>query len=209
MVGNVLLLLLFLLLVFGILGVALIGDSVHQQCVRIVGGEPVSTDGFQGLGYGFEVLESPAYEYQTCAVHPRPAWPGFACPEGFDCRRVGAPNQGLFRFDTVPWAMFNVFLVLSLERWSLAMYWVQDATSGFSAIYFIVAISIGTFFILNLTLAVRNSRSTARSPARSSAPPARPLQPSPVAIASMSSFECPLGAKTPAIGAGRPLRAVA
>lgn len=96
MVGNVLLLLALLLLIFGVLAVAITGaravaavgvavqprsmcscgchcwwrihsllayravpfaragDSVWQQCVRVVNGLPVSTDGTEGNGYGIE-----------------------------------------------------------------------------------------------------------------------------------------------------------
>lgn len=156
MVGNVLLLLVFLLIIFGVLSVALTGDSVAQQCVKVEANGTVATDGSYGLGYGFEVLESTSVEWQLCAMHPRNAWQGYSCPAGYECRHnVGYPNWGMFRFDTVPWAMLNIFIIISLERWSLAMYWVQDATSGWAAIYFVILIFIGSFFVLNLTLAVR------------------------------------------------------
>lgn len=158
--GNVLLLLAFFLIIFGVLSVTLTGDSVAQQCVRVdAGGAPVSTDGSGEFGYGFEVLPSPSIKWQLCAMHSRGPWPGFSCPEGYQCRRVAYPARGLFRFDTVPWACWSIFIIISLERWSMAMYWVQDATSGWAAIYFLVVIFVGSFFVLNLTLAVRVSSS--------------------------------------------------
>lgn len=46
------------------------------------------------------------------------------------------------------------FVCVTMEGWTEMMYWVFDAYHWLTCIYFIGIIWIGSFFLLNLTLAV-------------------------------------------------------
>ncbi|KAF7489225.1 Voltage-dependent T-type calcium channel subunit alpha-1G [Sarcoptes scabiei] len=72
-----------------------------------------------------------------------------------DCRPgQHNPFQDAVSFDNVGMAWIAIFLVISLEGWSDIMYYVQDAHSFWSWIYFVLLIVIGSFFMINLCLVV-------------------------------------------------------
>jgi len=41
-----------------------------------------------------------------------------------------------------------------MEGWSTTMHWIIDAFSPYAVIYFVLIIFMGTFFLMNLTLAI-------------------------------------------------------
>lgn len=64
-------------------------------------------------------------------------------------------NWGLTQFDSIGSAFLTIFQCITTEGWSSIMYQVQDAyQSAVASIYFIFLIMFGSFFLLNLTLAV-------------------------------------------------------
>lgn len=46
------------------------------------------------------------------------------------------------------------FVCVTMEGWTEIMYWVFDAYTEVTFVYFFAMIWIGSFFLLNLTLAV-------------------------------------------------------
>lgn len=64
-------------------------------------------------------------------------------------------SWGITNFDHMGYAFLTIFQCITMEGWTDIMYLVQDAGFGFMAsIYFVLLILIGSFFMLNLTLAV-------------------------------------------------------
>jgi hypothetical protein len=62
---------------------------------------------------------------------------------------------GLTHFDTLACAFLVIFQCLTLEGWVDIMYLLQDAHGNeFAAIYFSLLIVLGSFFLLNITLAI-------------------------------------------------------
>ena len=57
-------------------------------------------------------------------------------------------------FDNFGVAMLTVFQMLTGENWNEVMYNSIQATSEWSVIYFLIVIVVGTFVVLNLTLAI-------------------------------------------------------
>eukprot|EP01063_Lacrimia_lanifica_P031393 TRINITY_DN5161_c0_g1_i1.p1 TRINITY_DN5161_c0_g1~~TRINITY_DN5161_c0_g1_i1.p1 ORF type:complete len:2672 (+),score=931.23 TRINITY_DN5161_c0_g1_i1:185-8200(+) len=82
---------------------------------------------------------------------------GATCPDGYACVNTKEnPNMGYTSFDHFGWAVLAVFQVLTLEGWVDIMYIVQDVFSDFGVIYFVLLVLLGSFFLLNLALAVIN-----------------------------------------------------
>jgi Ion transport protein len=52
------------------------------------------------------------------------------------------------------YSFLNVYIVTTLEGWTILMKYVQDTFNYFFAFYFIMIVFIGAFFLINLTLAV-------------------------------------------------------
>ena len=64
-------------------------------------------------------------------------------------------NWGYTLFDTMPRAFLTIFQSITMEGWTDIMYQCQDTQEPvFAAVFFILLIVFGSFFVLNLTLAV-------------------------------------------------------
>ena len=79
---------------------------------------------------------------------------GYSCPDGQWCIAYEAPNHDITSFDNILGAWLAIFQCISLEGWVDIMYWTQDAVSEWSSWYFVVMIIMGSFFAINLALAV-------------------------------------------------------
>jgi heme/copper-type cytochrome/quinol oxidase subunit 3 len=78
-----------------------------------------------------------------------------SCDFGFTCgKMIANPDWGLSNFDTFGWSIIQVYMVCSMEGWTHLMAEVQLAFSPWIAIYFILCVLIGGFFVINLVLAI-------------------------------------------------------
>jgi len=57
-------------------------------------------------------------------------------------------------FDNFGWAMLSVFQILSGENWNEILYNGVEATGPSAVLYFLLLVCIGSFIVLNLTLAI-------------------------------------------------------
>ena len=58
-------------------------------------------------------------------------------------------------FDNLGWAMLTIFQMITLEHWTTVMYLLMDSNIWWMAVIFCVSlILIGSFFLLNVILAV-------------------------------------------------------
>ena len=76
------------------------------------------------------------------------------CPGGMVCSEYENPNFGITNFDNILYAWLTIFQAISMEGWTDIMYQVQDAVNPWVWIYFVVMIVFGSFFAVNLALAV-------------------------------------------------------
>jgi hypothetical protein len=63
-------------------------------------------------------------------------------------------QYGYFNFDNIGTSVMSVFRVITLEGWTNVMYNYLDASGNLAGIYFPIVVVIGSFFLLNLFLAV-------------------------------------------------------
>lgn len=83
------------------------------------------------------------------------------CPGGYFCGKTNEnPNYGVTNFDNVFYSLLVVFQSVTLEGWSDIQKDMQKAYTYNIWIYFVPLVFIGAFFLLNLTLAVINSKFT-------------------------------------------------
>ncbi|KAK7584284.1 hypothetical protein V9T40_005247 [Parthenolecanium corni] len=77
------------------------------------------------------------------------------CPQGYACLRTGEnPNFGFTNFDNFMWSMLTTFQLITLDYWE-NVYNIVLATCGpFSVIFFTVVVFFGSFYLINLMLAV-------------------------------------------------------
>ncbi|XP_026834081.1 voltage-dependent calcium channel type D subunit alpha-1 isoform X2 [Drosophila erecta] len=127
---HIALLVLFVIIIYAIIGLELFSGKLHKACRDEITGE-------------FEETERP------CGV-------GYQCPPGFKCYGGwDGPNDGITNFDNFGLAMLTVFQCVTLEGWTDVLYNIQDAMgSDWQWMYFISMVILGAFFVMNLILGV-------------------------------------------------------
>ncbi|XP_076760429.1 ca[2+]-channel protein alpha[[1]] subunit D isoform X2 [Xylocopa sonorina] len=132
---HIALLVLFVIIIYAIIGLELFSGKMHKTCRHNVTGaimdEPVpcGPGGFQCENVGAEYHCSKQY------------WEG--------------PNWGITNFDNFGLAMLTVFQCVTLEGWTEVLYSIEDAMgSSWQWIYFISMVILGAFFVMNLILGV-------------------------------------------------------
>ncbi|XP_070075567.1 voltage-dependent calcium channel type D subunit alpha-1 isoform X1 [Drosophila takahashii] len=127
---HIALLVLFVIIIYAIIGLELFSGKLHKACRDEITGE-------------FE-------------ENIRPCGVGYKCPPGFKCYGGwDGPNDGITNFDNFGLAMLTVFQCVTLEGWTDVLYSIQDAMgSDWQWMYFISMVILGAFFVMNLILGV-------------------------------------------------------
>ncbi|KAF6217387.1 hypothetical protein GE061_001742 [Apolygus lucorum] len=77
------------------------------------------------------------------------------CPIGFICLRVGEnPNHGFTSFDNFLWSMLTTFQLITLDYWENVYNMVLASCGPISVVFFTVVVFFGSFYLINLMLAV-------------------------------------------------------
>ena len=71
-----------------------------------------------------------------------------------NCKLTDNPNYGVNNFDNIFWASVTIFQSITLEGWVDIMYQVMDGSGLMSCWFFIVAVIMGAYIVINLFLAV-------------------------------------------------------
>ncbi|GCB60535.1 hypothetical protein scyTo_0009190, partial [Scyliorhinus torazame] len=77
------------------------------------------------------------------------------CPEGHICLKAGRnPNYGYTSYDTFSWAFLSLFRLMTQDYWENLFQLTLRAAGKTYMIFFVVIIFIGSFYLINLILAV-------------------------------------------------------
>ncbi|KAG9476511.1 hypothetical protein GDO78_003188 [Eleutherodactylus coqui] len=77
------------------------------------------------------------------------------CPESFVCVKVGRnPNYGYTSFDTFGWAFLSLFRLMTQDYWENLYQQTLRASGKTYMIFFVFVIFLGSFYLVNLILAV-------------------------------------------------------
>jgi len=168
---SVFLLCAFIFLVFGIVGVQLWPGALRGRCqyadpevagswVVAPGDQhcPVSCETQQKIDPNVECIQyygSPCRSPQTI-VHTWTNGSETQIDTDMACLYFENPNFGYTGFDNIGMAFLTIFTSITLEGWVDVMYGLNASwgIGAFNAFYFICLILFGSFFLLNLALAV-------------------------------------------------------
>ena len=64
------------------------------------------------------------------------------------------PNYNITSFDNIIFAWLTIFTCITLEGWTEVMYWLVDSRGWWSVSYFFLLIFVGSFFVVQLVVAV-------------------------------------------------------
>lgn len=130
---HIALLVIFVIVIYAIIGLELFSGKMHQTCYNIITGE---------------IME----EAHPCGLN------GFKCEasQNMECRSGwDGPNFGITNFDNFGLAMLTVFQCVTNEGWTTVMYNINDAIgNSWPWMYFISLVILGSFFVMNLVLGV-------------------------------------------------------
>lgn len=148
---DVLVLTLFLMVIFGIMGIQLMKCSLKQHCTMISDGELMTPETWCNA----DLYGAPAPAEANGGDH---RWDdngyGLCCPRGSTCERGQNPGDGNISFDNIGMAMFSIFQMLTLEGWTPIMYAGMQSQNEPIAAYFCVIIVVFAFVVVNLFIAV-------------------------------------------------------
>merc|ERR1719204_2338907 len=127
---NIALLVLFVIIIYSIIGLELFMGAFHKTCFNNVTGEMME--------------------------EPNPCGGIFHCEEGYECKEYWeGPQWGITCFDNFGQAMLTVFQCITLEGWTDMLYWIHDSQgSTWQFMYFVSMVVLGAFFVMNLILGV-------------------------------------------------------
>ncbi|XP_076862627.1 voltage-dependent L-type calcium channel subunit alpha-1C isoform X5 [Brachyhypopomus gauderio] len=138
---HIALLVLFVIIIYAIIGLELFMGKMHRTCFFIRDGQK-----------GAISEEKPAPCAPNSSAHGRHCSPPniTQCYVGWE-----GPNDGITNFDNFAFAMLTVFQCITMEGWTDVLYWMQDAM-GYELpwVYFVSLVIFGSFFVLNLVLGV-------------------------------------------------------
>ncbi|XP_070997917.1 voltage-dependent L-type calcium channel subunit alpha-1C [Oncorhynchus clarkii lewisi] len=139
---HIALLVLFVIIIYAIIGLELFMGKMHRTCFYNREGHPF--------------YRGPIVEEKPAPCAPNGAH-GRHCSQNATQCMMGweGPNDGITNFDNFAFAMLTVFQCITMEGWTDVLYWMQDAM-GYELpwAYFVSLVIFGSFFVLNLVLGV-------------------------------------------------------
>ena len=154
--ANVVVFLLFVFILFGIMGVQSFSGSFYGRCRTQPEPDPIS--GTWPINENVTRLCSTSGQGEFSC--PEGTWCGH--PEDFDIplgkeniSDASNINYGITTFDHLGIGMLLIFQAITLEGWVDIMYNLMDSNiTIMAAIFFCMLVLFGSFFLLNLILAV-------------------------------------------------------
>ncbi|XP_077406943.1 sodium channel protein type 4 subunit alpha A [Vanacampus margaritifer] len=177
--GNVMVLTVFALAVFALVGLQLFMGNLRHKCVRwpVSGNdtaewfnvsEPLALynqTGVNGSDYSNSTFNFAEYiensdNYYFLEGSKGPLVCGNSsdagvCPEGFTCMKAGGnPDYGYTSFDSFGWAFLALFRLMTQDYWENLFQMILRAAGKTYMLFFVVVIFLGSFYLINLILAV-------------------------------------------------------
>ncbi|KAL7385457.1 hypothetical protein ABVT39_022061 [Epinephelus coioides] len=139
---DVMILTVFCLSVFALIGLQLFMGHLKQKCVW----NPDNST-YNGNLYYLKGKRDPL----LCGTGRGAG----ECPEGFTCRKVGKnPDYDYTSFDTFGWAFLALFRLMTQDYWENLYQQTLRAAGKPYMIFFVLVIFLGSFYLINLILAV-------------------------------------------------------
>ncbi|XP_006804158.1 sodium channel, voltage-gated, type I like, alpha b isoform X2 [Neolamprologus brichardi] len=181
--SDVMILTVFCLSVFALIGLQLFMGNLRQKCVRIPLGsnttlnnthesnntlvenitlvenvtfmENITKNSFDWIEY---INDERNYYYlpgrRDALLCGNGSGAG-VCPEGFSCMKAGRnPDYGYTSFDTFSWAFLSLFRLMTQDYWENLYQQTLRAAGKPYMIFFVLVIFLGSFYLVNLILAV-------------------------------------------------------
>uniref|UniRef100_A0A803VGW0 Sodium channel protein n=1 Tax=Ficedula albicollis TaxID=59894 RepID=A0A803VGW0_FICAL len=143
--ADVMILTVFCLSVFALIGLQLFMGNLRHKCVRdytIHFSISVAVNYFIKNGTEDVLLCGNSSDAGTC-------------PEGYICLKAGEnPDHGYTSFDTFGWAFLSLFRLMTQDYWERLYQQTLRSAGKIYMLFFMLVIFLGSFYLINLILAV-------------------------------------------------------
>ncbi|KAG7319794.1 hypothetical protein KOW79_016937 [Hemibagrus wyckioides] len=165
--ADVMILTVFCLSVFALIGLQLFMGVLRQKCIRSTAHCVNSTYPGNGSFFcnnktwhsikdfvsseeNFYIIEG-AKDALICGYSSDAG----KCPDGFECLKMGRnPNYGYTSFDSFGWAFLALFRLMTQDYWENLYHQTLRSAGKTYMIFFVLVIFLGSFYLVNLILAV-------------------------------------------------------
>uniref|UniRef100_A0A3B5QDP6 Sodium channel protein n=1 Tax=Xiphophorus maculatus TaxID=8083 RepID=A0A3B5QDP6_XIPMA len=151
---DVMILTVFCLSVFALIGLQLFMGNLRQKCVLI----PPLLRNDTSEGFYTHINNPDNYYYlpgQLDALLCGNSSDAGTCPDGYMCLKAGRnPNYGYTSYDSFSWAFLSLFRLMTQDFWENLFHLTLRAAGKTYMIFFVVIIFLGSFYLINLILAV-------------------------------------------------------
>ncbi|XP_059183350.1 sodium channel protein type 4 subunit alpha-like [Centropristis striata] len=165
--ADVMILTVFCLSVFALIGLQLFMGNLRQKCVRSTAhcfnaSLPANTSFYcnnktWASMKDFVSDEDNFYKVEGAkdALICGNSSDAGSCPDGFDCLKAGRnPNYGYTSFDSFGWAFLSLFRLMTQDYWENLYHQTLRSAGKTYMVFFVVVIFLGSFYLVNLILAV-------------------------------------------------------
>uniref|UniRef100_A0A4W5KGG8 Sodium channel protein n=1 Tax=Hucho hucho TaxID=62062 RepID=A0A4W5KGG8_9TELE len=158
--SDVVILTVFCLSVFALIGLQLFMGNLRQKCViwPINSTENYLANGSKGFDWNEYIMSERNFYFipgQLDALLCGNSSDSGRCPEGYTCMKAGRnPNYGYTSFDSFGWAFLTLFRLMTQDFWENLYMLTLRAAGKTYMIFFVLVIFVGSFYLVNLILAV-------------------------------------------------------
>nr|XP_015209750.1 PREDICTED: sodium channel protein type 4 subunit alpha-like isoform X1 [Lepisosteus oculatus] len=165
--ADVMILTVFCLSVFALIGLQLFMGNLRQKCVQNIT-DCYHNTSTNGTNYYCKNKTWPSYQdfisdeenYYKLEGAKDPLLCGNGsdagrCPDGAVCLKIGKnPDYGYTSFDTFGWAFLALFRLMTQDYWENLYHQTLRSVGKTYMIFFVLVIFLGSFYLINLILAV-------------------------------------------------------
>ncbi|XP_073927115.1 sodium channel protein type 9 subunit alpha isoform X3 [Castor canadensis] len=154
--SDVMILTVFCLSVFALIGLQLFMGNLKHKCLRNHLEENETLEIIMNTIEGEDLKKYFYYlEGSKDALLCGFSTDSGQCPEGYSCVKAGRnPDYGYTSFDTFSWAFLALFRLMTQDYWENLYQQTLRAAGKTYMIFFVVVIFLGSFYLINLILAV-------------------------------------------------------
>ncbi|XP_073329243.1 sodium channel, voltage-gated, type I-like, alpha [Pagrus major] len=155
--ADVMILTVFCLSVFALIGLQLFMGHLKQKCI-LIPSDATWKEGELIANWTELVLNKSNIYYLPDKRDPLLCGTGHGagtCPEGYSCQKAGNnPDYGYTSFDSFGWAFLSLFRLMTQDYWENLYQQTLRASGKSYMVFFVLVIFLGSFYLINLILAV-------------------------------------------------------
>uniref|UniRef100_A0A6I8P302 Sodium channel protein n=1 Tax=Ornithorhynchus anatinus TaxID=9258 RepID=A0A6I8P302_ORNAN len=142
--ADVMVLTVFCLSVFALVGLQLFKGNLKNICVKNCSALNLTEEDYRAFKNGTQ-------DHLLCGNGSDAG----QCPHGYWCQKIGPnPDYGYTSFDSFGWAFLSLFRLMTQDYWERLYQQTLRASGKVYMIFFVLVIFLGSFYLVNLILAV-------------------------------------------------------